>query len=347
MAQFMKTIAEPTIPSPRRECVTSAGVTHCTVAVFAHNEERTIAKTILSVIHQNLPPTIEIAEILVVASGCTDGTLEILKTLVGRYGNITVIEERRRSGKAHAVNMVLQRSIGSIIFLVPGDVIIEPDAINELCSTLGDPSIGVACGKACPVNSSERAADRIGLLLWNLHNKTQQSLSRESLSTHACGEFMALKKGVVQRIEEDIVNDDAYLGILAWSRGFRVTYNENARVLMKAPTRVSEIIRQRTRIVLGHQLVKHRLGHFPRTLTSMILYDQTRVIRVIAEQLVENPNQVFTLVLACYVEVLANLFALLARVSGVDFRNWSAIESTKDIELLSEHAEVRANVEPL
>lgn len=338
--QFTNTIVEPTI-------VRSAGVTRCTVAVFAHNEERTIAKTILSVIHQNLPPTIEIAEILVVASGCTDGTLEILDSL-RRYGIITVIEERRRSGKAHAVNVILQRSIGSIIFLVPGDVVLEPDAINELCGTLlGDPSIGVACGKACPVNSSERVADRIGLLLWDLHNRTQQSLSRESLSTHACGEFMALKKGVVQRIEEDIVNDDAYLGLLAWLCGFRVTYNENARVLMKAPTRVSEIIRQRTRVVLGHHLVKHRLGHFPRTLTSMIVYDQRRVIRVITAQLVEKPSQVLTLVLACYVEALANFFALLARVSGVDFRNWRAIESTKDIELLSEHAEVRANVETL
>jgi cellulose synthase/poly-beta-1,6-N-acetylglucosamine synthase-like glycosyltransferase len=338
---LVSTLDDVTLPA-QLKTVKLIDVTRCTVAVFAHNEQRTIAKTILSIIRQNLSPSIEIAELLVVVSGCTDRTLEIVRSLARSYGSLTIIEERRRSGKAHAVNLILQRSIGTIIFLVPGDVVLEPNAINELCSTLlKDSSIGVACGRACPVNSPERAADRIGLLLWDLHNRTLQSLTKENLSTHACGEFMALKRSVIQHIDEDMINDDAYIGVLAWSRGFRVSYNDNAKVWMKAPSSISEIIRQRTRVLIGHQVVKRRLGHFPRTLSFMMLYDQKRVIRILTMQMREKPSQWFTLSLACYLEVLANILALFAHFSRVDFRKWRAIESTKDTEIPGECAEFK------
>lgn len=325
--------------------VTLADLTRCTVAVFAHNEQRNIAKTVLSIIHQNLPPSVEIAELLVVASNCTDQTLDILEAMTQDYPRLTIIREEKRSGKAHAVNLALRQAVGDVIFLVPGDVVLQPEAISNLCSTLQDRRVGVACGRACPVNSTDTIADRISLLLWNLHNRTMKSLNEDNVSTHACGEFMALKNGVVDYVDEDIVNDDAYIALMAWSRGFRVAYNDAASVWMKAPSTFCEILQQRTRILVGHRLIKRRLGHFPRTLTTMLLYDPTRVIRIFTNQIVEQPSQVLTLIVACYLEALANALATFVQFSRTDLRRWRTVESTKDLGTLGPYAEARTAVD--
>lgn len=304
----------------------------CSVAIFAYNEEKNIARAIRSISAQAPAPRMEIGEILVIASGCTDNTVQIAQQLRREDDRLTVIEEAERHGKAHAVNIALRCAKREIIVLIPGDVVPEQTAVAELCRTLlNDPRVGVVCGMPCPTNDDGTVADRIAILLWRLHNRTLKVLSREKLATHACGELMAIRKDVIPSVDEDVVNEDAFIGVYAWRRGYQVAFNEAARVLMKAPNSVPEIVRQRTRALYGHHMVKRRLGYFPRTLGCMIFYDLKRTLKILQAEISDNAAVLPEMMLLIFLELLAHSLIIVSSLRKIDYSKWSPIESTKAV----------------
>src|SRR5205807_10512433 len=60
-------------------------------------------------------------EILVVASGCTDGTERVVEDWAGSEPRLRLIREAERSGKASALNAILARFRGDILVLVNAD----------------------------------------------------------------------------------------------------------------------------------------------------------------------------------------------------------------------------------
>jgi biofilm PGA synthesis N-glycosyltransferase PgaC len=315
-------------------------LTRCTVAIFAYNEEKTIEKTIQSLMDQRMPPSVRIEEVVVVASGCTDKTVSIAKRMAQNHAIIRVIEEAERRGKAAAVNTVLKVAIGDTIALVPGDVILEQNALGALCLALrSDSSIGVVCGRPCPTDTAHTLPSRVGECLWRLHNRTLKLLAIEGISTHASGELMALRKDIVHQIDEETVNEDAYIALYAWRRGFRVAYVETARVFMKAPASIPELIRQRARILCGHRIVRRKLGYYPRTLESMAVYDPARAARILLSEVREFPSELPFLILLVFLETIAHGWAVVSTVLAAEYVRWEQIKSTKDIRLSSNRKE--------
>jgi glycosyltransferase involved in cell wall biosynthesis len=78
-------------------------VTKISVGICAYNEEGNLPH-ILSVMTQESLPD----EIVVVASGCTDRTVDVAKS----YSSVRVLEQERREGKASAINLFLAESVG-------------------------------------------------------------------------------------------------------------------------------------------------------------------------------------------------------------------------------------------
>lgn len=279
---------------------------------------------------QRVPHSVRIEEVIVIASGCTDKTVTIAKRIAEAHPIIRVVEETERRGKAAAVNAVLKLAKGDTIALVPGDVIVEPNALAALCLALcSDSSVGVVCGRPCPTNPPHALLGRIGHCLWRLHNRTLKLLSSQGISTHASGELMALRKGVVHQIDEETVNEDAYIALYAWRRGFRVDYVETARVFIKAPTSIPELIRQRARVLYGHRVVKRKLGHFPRTLESMAVYDPGRAAGIVLSELREFPSELSVLALLGFLEMIAHSLAAVSTLLGAEYVHWDRIQSTK------------------
>jgi biofilm PGA synthesis N-glycosyltransferase PgaC len=74
----------------------------CSVGIMAYNEEENIADAIDSVLDQELTSS-HVAELIVVASGCDDGTVPIVSEIAGRDPRVRLIEQPEREGKASAV----------------------------------------------------------------------------------------------------------------------------------------------------------------------------------------------------------------------------------------------------
>ena len=78
------------------------------IGIFVYNEEKNIRNILNALLNQNLM-RISISEIVVVSSGSTDQTDEIVKDLSKRNKKIKLIVQKKREGKASAINLFLRK----------------------------------------------------------------------------------------------------------------------------------------------------------------------------------------------------------------------------------------------
>src|ERR1700749_4998346 len=126
------------------------------VAVPAYNEERNIGLLIDSLRAQKTRRA-EIVEIVVVASGCTDGTADIVRERQQRRGiPVRLIVEPMRRGKVAAINTYLApgdaRNVEAIC-LSSADLLVAPEAIERLVQCLLiNHDIGMCGPRPVPTN---------------------------------------------------------------------------------------------------------------------------------------------------------------------------------------------------
>lgn len=262
------------------------------IGICAYNEARRISGLFDSLEGQVLPPGYAITEILVVASGCTDGTDRIIDERRRLNPRLILIREGERSGKASALNQILGRYRGEILVLVNADARLLPDSLFHLVKEFdADASVAVACGRPTPDPSPNRIVNSIERVWWRLHNRALQRLSDRGQGNHCCDELMALRRGFAVSIPRDIINDGAYFGVLGALRGETVRFVRDAVVCVETPSDLSGLFRQRRRILAGHRQVKGLLGRAPATLEGLIRSDPGAAAIIVGSELIAAPWQ--------------------------------------------------------
>jgi poly-beta-1,6-N-acetyl-D-glucosamine synthase len=300
------------------------------VGICAYNEQQNIGYLLNNLLtEQNLNSD---TEILVVCSGCTDSTPEVVKQYAEKDHRIRLILEEERVGKSSAINKILEMHKGDFVFLIPADVIPAKSSLSFMVDKIsGDSTIGVLGGSPVPINSEDGFSGYMSHLMWRIHNRTLKYLDDLNLGNHASGEFMVLRHGVVEKIPIDVVNDDAYIAVEASMNGCKVKYCDEAKVYIKAPGNVPDYIRQRRRVVYGHFRVKQWTNDYPRTVENMILKDPTKSLSVIKQEIRQYPRGVVKLSVVILIEALVNALALTDLALKKDHTVWAVSKSTKDI----------------
>ncbi len=230
----------------------------CVVAVMAYNEQANIARLLEALLAQRLT-TARIAEIVVVASGCTDKTEAIVLGFAQRYPHIRLIRQPRREGKASAINLC-KRHTGpwEVIVLHSADVIPAPEAIEKLVAPFEDPGVGMVGARPVPANSPRDFMGYAAHFLWALHH-------RVSLHRPKMGEVIAFRN-VFRQIPYDSAVDEASIEPLILGQGLQLRYAPEAIVFNRGPRTVHDFIKQRRRIYAGHLYVKDMLGYSVSTM---------------------------------------------------------------------------------
>ena len=123
----------------------------CSLGIMAYNEEANIGRMLGAVVSQRLT-TVNLTEILVVASGCTDRTESVVHDWTRRDPRIRLIVQLQREGKASAVNEFLPQAREKIVVICSADLVPEAGAIEELVAPFADPAVGMTTGRPVPVN---------------------------------------------------------------------------------------------------------------------------------------------------------------------------------------------------
>jgi len=224
----------------------------CSVGIIAHNEERNIGSLLRTMLNQELR-TVEICEIIVVASGCTDETIPIVHKYQQRDSRIKLLVQPRREGKTSAINLFLQEAKEDICVQESADTLPREDAVEHLVRMFADPTIGMTGAHKMPVDTPDHLAQLFSHLRLRMEHQLCLDIPR-------LGEMIAYRK-VFDRIPPDVAMDEAFVEALVIQRGLDVKYAPDAIVYNTGPTTVKDFIKQRRRNHAGHLYLKHKYGH--------------------------------------------------------------------------------------
>lgn len=295
----------------------------------AHNEERHIAAALASLLSQQLPESFELQEVLVVASGCTDGTEDIVREWSRRDSRIVLLHEGSRSGKARALNWILEEAKGEIIVTLNADARLASGALACLLAPFSrSAQVVIACGAPVLPNGSTHPTLLTLDLLWRLHNRTLDTLSKLGLPNHCCDEFMAIRRGFVDALPNGLMNDGAYLGTLASLRGISVLFCPGARVIVDPPRTIHGYILRRQTLLRGHKQVMEILRKPPNTLETLMMRDPALASVIAAREFFSDLRSALTtFLLLLPLEGVASLIARLERSRGKKYEPiWTMVD---------------------
>jgi len=224
----------------------------CSVGITAHNEEANIGQILQAMLDQRLLD-VEISEIIVVASGCTDRTIEIVHQYQALDQRIQLFVQERREGKTSAINLFLAHAKEAICVLESGDTVPHEDAVENMVRMFADPAVGMTGAQKAPVN----APDHVVGLLSHLRLQMEHQLC---LEIPRLGEMIAFRK-VFDVIPPDVAMDEAFVEALVIRRGMQVRYAPDAIVYNMGPETVGDFIKQRRRNHAGHLHLKGKYGY--------------------------------------------------------------------------------------
>src|SRR5690606_17566793 len=112
----------------------------CSLGIAAHNAEANIGR-LLQRLCDHQQRQVELTEIIVVASGCTDNTEGIVLQHASEDPRICLLSQPRREGKASAMNWFIRQAREQVLVLCSADLLPALDALEHLVTPFADPEV--------------------------------------------------------------------------------------------------------------------------------------------------------------------------------------------------------------
>ncbi len=289
----------------------------CSVGITAHNEEANMAQILEAMINQRLF-TVEITEIIVVASGCTDRTEDIVREYMAVDDRIQLFVQEKREGKTSAINVFLAHATENICVLESGDTVPHEDAIENMVRMFADPAVGMTGAHKVPVNTPDHVVGFLSHLRLKLEHQLCLEIPR-------LGELIAFRK-VFDAIPPDVAMDEAFVEALVIRRGLQVRYAPDAVVFNMGPETVSDFIKQRRRNHAGHLYLKEKYGYKVSSL------DSSKVVKLAMEEVWGAVRLVWTLFALAVIEFYSRILGWYDyRIKKKNHVVWDIAWTTKEV----------------
>ncbi len=295
------------------------------VGIPVYNSGKTILSCLEKVLNQT-QRSCYIQNVLVVASGCTDNTVELVKGKQSVDARLLLFEERTRRGKASALNRIFEffnTHPYDYLVVTNGDTKLDVAAVDRLIEHAEHTGAMLVCGSPKPSTPPLSQLNPIYEFMWELHNAFLEVGSRLE-KPHCTDELMCFSSGVEWRIPSEVVNDGAYFSVLLAVKGHKREYCAQAIVGVSVPKTVSGLIKQRSRIVLGHVLLKKRFGATSDTFESTVILKPKLAIDVLAHQL--GKRGLIRFIKAASIEGISLFAAMVRYVFGGEPWIWERVE---------------------
>jgi cellulose synthase/poly-beta-1,6-N-acetylglucosamine synthase-like glycosyltransferase len=255
------------------------------IIVPAYNEATVIGRRIDNLLSVDYPD--DKYEILVVESGSTDGTDEIVQAAIARRENghpgLRLLHETERKGKASAINLGKRHAQGDIVLVTDANAVFEPDVLKELMPHFRDPNVGAVGGRYI-VSNPDNVHTFSESFYWDLEYVMRRG---EAAVDSAClfhGEINAWRKDLAEQ-DTGNLSEDLDTVIQIRRAGYKIEYEPAAVVYEPAATTADDQIRQRKRTTTGTlQCIFKHLGYFllPRDLYTLVIFPSHKGLVVLS-----------------------------------------------------------------
>lgn len=223
------------------------GLPIVSVVIPVYNEELVIERRIKNIYQCTYPK--DKLEVLAVDSGSKDKTRSIIEE---KFPNkVILIGEEQRKGKAHAINLALEKCIGEIVIITDGPTLYDKNTILQLVESLRNPSVGGATALYNIPNATENQTTASEYTYWSYKDKIRILESRAHSTSWMSGEACAFKKGLLNKVDEDTLADDSNIALHLITKGYRVVVNEQCYFTERSPSGIYDYFRIKGRRALG------------------------------------------------------------------------------------------------
>ena len=231
---------------------------------MAFNEEENIGKLLDALNNQKLK-RVKVGEMIVVSSGSTDNTNEIVVKKSKKNKKIRLIIQKERKGKASAINVFIKKARGPILLMISADVLPRENTIEELAKPFVKGEIGMTGAHVIPVNKPNTFMGFYVTTFWRLHHEVAKE-------TFKAGEAVAWRN-VIDKINPKTSTDETNIAALIFKRGYKCKYVSQAIVFNKGPENFWDFLKVRRRHIAAYYHLKEKahLDYIPSTMNNLLV----------------------------------------------------------------------------
>ena len=143
------------------------------------------------------------------------------------------------------MNTALAQAKGEILFFTDVRQQFHPDSLANLVACFADPEVGVVSGELVIRDGTGIEEASVGLY-WKYEKWIRKQLSRLDSIMGATGCIYAMRRELAIPLPEGTLNDDMYLPLEAFFRGYRVILDDSA-LAFDYPTPLASEFRRKVR----------------------------------------------------------------------------------------------------
>ncbi len=218
------------------------------VIIPAYNEEKTIAKTIESVLKLDYPK--DKLKVIVVNDGSTDRTLEIAKKY--EEAGVLVLSQENK-GKAAALNHGLKHVDTEFVACLDADSFVRKDTLKKMIVYFTNDMVSAVC-PLMKVNNPKNLLQKLQWLEYILYAFLKKIYAAMNSVHVTPGPFSIYRTSVVKKLggfdESSIVEDQE----IAWRmqrHHYIIRQSMEGEVLTNAPATLRQLYKQRRRWYVG------------------------------------------------------------------------------------------------
>jgi biofilm PGA synthesis N-glycosyltransferase PgaC len=281
-----------------------------TLLIAAHNEQDVIASKLENTLALDYPG--ENLQILVAADGSDDRTVEIVKSFESRGVELSYQPERH--GKMAAMNRAMSGVQNEIIVFSDANNLYAPETLRELMKPFSDDKVGAVSG-AKHILIGEDALSRTDGLYWRYESYIKEQETRLGSCAGVSGEILAIRSSLYQSPPDYVINDDFFLALGIWRKGYRLVYAPGARSFEHGSLTEEDEAVRRSRIVAGRYQVMFR------SVQLLPWRNPVLVWQILSHKFI-RPWVPFAMMLAFVTNLLAFLHFDGASNAGILYLSW-------------------------
>ena len=225
-----------------------------TICIPAFNEEKTITRTLTSVLQLDYPH--DKVEVIVVNDGSSDNTQEITEQLIKNSSdrNIVLINQENK-GKGAALNVAIDKCTGTYFVCMDADSTIESNALRKMIPYYTSENVAVVlpCLKVEDTDNPNifQKMQRYEYLVSMFY---KELMSRLDCIRVAPGPFSMYKTDIVKKVgyfDENNLTEDLEMAIRLQKHQYRLVQTFKTSVYTIAPRTFKAIYHQRNRWYKG------------------------------------------------------------------------------------------------
>lgn len=221
-----------------------------TIIVPCYNEEKTVEKTVESLLDLDYPP--EKLTIMVVDDGSTDNTWNIIQKYVDEP-RVKLFQKVNEGSKFAALNFALHHIDTELVGVLDADSWVSKNALLEYMNFFADPEVMATIPSMviAQPNSFFRHAQKaeydVGLF-------ARRSFARLNAIYITPGPFSVFRKYVFDTLgpyKEAHHTEDAEIALRMQKHGYKIAYSEKSVVYTVGPKSLGPLVKQRVRWIYG------------------------------------------------------------------------------------------------